>query len=50
MILECKPLPYSGEDSCKVLKTGQTTSYHDNDDGDLQRGYAKDYTYMELGG
>ena len=34
----------SGNSFMPVLKTGQTTSYYANDDGDLQRGTARSYT------
>ena len=37
------------EDLSKLLKTGQTTKYHDNDDGDLELGIAHDYTVLSIG-
>lgn len=35
--------------SCVPLKTGQTTSYHAGDDGDLQRGVSRSYTVLDTG-
>jgi len=32
-----------------LLKTGQTTSYHAGDDGDLEKGVARDYTVLTTG-
>lgn len=32
-----------------LLKTGQTTMYHAGDDGDLEKGVAKDYTVLTTG-
>jgi len=32
-----------------LLKTGQTTSYHADDDGDLEKGIARDYTVLTTG-
>jgi len=32
-----------------LLKTGQTTLYHIGDDGDLEKGVAKDYTVLTTG-
>ena len=34
---------------CLPLKTGQTTSYQDGDDGDLEKGVAKDYRILTAG-
>jgi len=36
-------------DGALPLKTGQTTSYHDNDDGDLEKGIARAYTVLSTG-
>ena len=34
---------------CLPLKTGQETSYHDGDDGDLEMGVARDYRILTTG-
>ena len=39
----------SQSQSCQPLVTGQTTSYHSGDDGDLEEGEARDYTVNTTG-
>lgn len=43
------PWNYSSLLKAGLLKTGQTTSYHANDDGDLEKGIAKDFTVLTAG-
>lgn len=38
-----------GEGNGKLLVTGQTTSYHAGDDGDLENGLAHDFTVLDAG-
>jgi len=38
-----------GANMAQLLKTGQTTSYHADDDGDLELGIAHDYTVLTTG-
>ena len=33
-----------------LLKTGQTTSYETSDDGDLEKGLARDFELLNTGG
>jgi len=40
---------YSNKTDALLLKTGQTTSYHAGDDGDLELGIAHDYTVLTTG-
>jgi len=40
---------YSSKTEAKLLKTGQNTSYHADDDGDLELGVAHDYTVLTTG-
>ena len=43
------PLWYVSGFLCQLLKTGQTISYRSGDDGDLEKGIAKDYTVLSTG-
>ena len=38
-----------GANMAQLLKTGQTTSYHADDDGDLEKGISRDYTTLTTG-
>src|SRR5690242_17479847 len=38
------PTPTPATSTCLLPKTGQTASYHDGDDGDLQLGVAAQFT------
>jgi len=40
---------YSSKTDAMLLKTGQTTSYHAGDDGDLELGITHDYTVLTTG-
>ena len=42
-------LRISGEGLRRLLKTGQTISYHAGDDGDLEQGITHDYTVLSIG-
>ena len=41
--------PWQGNAGAGLLKTGQTTSYHTGDDGDLEMGIAHDFTVLDTG-
>lgn len=41
---------YVAPPTARLLKTGQTVKYADGDDGDLEKGIAKSYTYSQENG